>query len=474
MATHIGQMATELARSNPWWRTADWARIDIDLQPVEDRALGYRSGCLEDIEPGGLYLLRGPRRVGKTVAIKQAIQVLIADGVPGTSIVRIAADGWEAKELRTVAQNTALPRLPEGTIRYWFFDEITAVTGDWATQIKWLRDNDPAFRSATVVLTGSNAATLTAASGVLAGRRGQVSRRDKTLPPMGFRSFARLLDPELPDAPPISLSGMRGRTARDGFNDLLPWIDNLADQFETYLSHGGFPVAVAAAKDGDTVPPSFVDDIFNVVFKDAFINSQLSASKTAALLERIMAGISAPISMNGIGDELDISHELVRRHIGYLRDGYLIWACPQRAAELWLPREKAQDKIYAIDPIIARLAHLRNNHRRDIDVTALAEMQIGTAVRRRALADGAAWEDDNSLFYARTPTRKEIDFVAEVFAGVALEGKYTESGRWAREAATVDASAWRGVMVTRSVLDTASSDSAWAVPAGMLAYLLDT
>jgi hypothetical protein len=36
-----------------------------------------------------------------------------------------------------------------------FFDEITATTGDWAAQVKWLRDNDPEFAAATVVLTGS-------------------------------------------------------------------------------------------------------------------------------------------------------------------------------------------------------------------------------------------------------------------------------------------------------------------------------
>lgn len=36
-------------------------------------------------------------------------------------------------------------------------DEVTAVKGDWTTQVKWLRDNDPTFSTATVVLTGSDA-----------------------------------------------------------------------------------------------------------------------------------------------------------------------------------------------------------------------------------------------------------------------------------------------------------------------------
>ncbi|MHB1738670.1 MAG: hypothetical protein ACYCXA_04155 [Actinomycetes bacterium] len=33
----------------------------------------------------------------------------------------------------------------------------------------------------------------------------------------------------------------------------------------------------------------------------------------------------------------------------------------------WTPRERAQDKVYAVDPLVARLAHLRNPDRADID-----------------------------------------------------------------------------------------------------------
>jgi hypothetical protein len=38
----------------------------------------------------------------------------------------------------------------------------------------------------------------------------------------------------------------------------------------------------------------------------------------------------------------------------------------------------------------------------------------------------------------------------------------------------VEASPWSGILATRSVLDTSSTDGAWAVPAGILAYLIDT
>lgn len=100
-------------------------------------------------------------------------------------------------------------------------------------------------------------------------------------------------------------------------------------------------------------------------------------------------------------------------------------------------------------------------------------MQVGMALRRRMIADRGSAMSDEFLFYVRTPTRKEIDFVSEYLAGTAIEGKYCEDGGWRSAAATVNASEWNGILVTRNVLDTSSQD-AWAVPAGLLCYLLDT
>lgn len=476
MVTAIGQKAIEMSRTNPWWRGGPWAATDVDLRQARDRSLGYQSDCLDDLTPGGLYLLRGPRRVGKTVVVKQTIERLLAEGAPPTSIVRVAADGWSAKDLRTVVQNTALPPVPGGAARWWFLDEVTAVTGEWARQIKWLRDNDPEFAVATVVLTGSSAGQLTAASGVLAGRRGPITRADRTLLPMGFRTFSRLLDPVLPDAERLPLSGLRGRNAAASYQGLLPWLDTLIRLWERYLAYGGFPVSVSAARDGQPVPPHFVNDIFDVVFKDAFAGSRLSTTTTSALVERVMSSMASPLNMSNIAADLDLAAESVRRHVNYLRDGYLVWHCPQKEGKSWTPRELAQDKVYAIDPLVARLAHLRSPERADVDPTVLTEMLLGMAIHRAAYAAGTAWADDQFLFHARTPARKEIDFVAQPLAGVALECKYSDTGRWAGEAATVNSSQWAGILATRSVLDTsAGTDSdAWAVPAAFLAYLLDS
>jgi predicted AAA+ superfamily ATPase len=368
----------------------------------------------------------------------------------------------------------ALPPIPAGHHRWWFLDEVTAIDGDWATQIKWLRDNDAGFASDTVVLTGSSAGDLTRATGVLAGRRGTgAGQTDRTLLPIGFRTFARLLNPDLPALDGLDLSELRSRRAETAYRDLAVWLDQMVPLWERYLQYGGFPVAVAAAHHGTAVPESFLEDMFNVIYRDAFAGSQLSQTTTSSLVERLMAAMASPLNVAKAAEDVGISSERLRRHLEYLRDAYLVWHCPQKDDGAWKPRDKSQDKVYAIDPLVARLAHLRSPQRDDVDLTVLTEQQLGLAIHRNAYAHGVPWTSEAFLFHLRTPSRKEIDFVSDRLAGVALEGKYTESSRWARESATVEASEWDGILATRSVLDTTTRPT-WAVPAAILAYLVDS
>ena len=288
--------------------------------------------------------------------------------------------------------------------------------------------------------------------------------------PIGFRTFAGLVLPDMPDVGRLELSGLRDREA---YASLLPWLDDLVRAWELYLAHGGFPVAVAAARAGTAIPDWFVEDMFNVVFRDTFATSRSSVTTTVALLARIAEGMSAPANLNTIARDVGVTQDLVTRHVGYLRNAYLLWHCPQKADRTWTGRPRAQDKLYAVDPLVSRLPHLRNPAHADPDPTVLTEMQVGMSVHRAAYAAGTPWADDQFLFYVRTPTRKEIDFVGEPLAGVALEAKYTEGGGWKGESATVDGSVWDGIVMTRNVLD-CTGPGAWAVPVGLFAYLVDT
>ncbi len=107
----------------------------------------------------------------------------------------------------------------------------------------------------------------------------------------------------------------------------------------------------------------------------------------------------------------------------------LLWQCPQRSQDSPTPRRGSMNKLYFVDPVSASLASLRNSAYLAPDPTMLVEQQLGMALRRRIEANSP--------------------------------------GRWAE--------GFAGILATRNVLDTSGPQPrAWAVPAAMLAFLIDT
>ena len=211
-----GEAQQLLIATNRWWRDPErWPARDPDLRDAGDAPFRYQAGVLSKLTPGGLYVLRGPRRVGKTVEVKLAIRNLIAGGIEPRRIAHMAVDGLRSRDLGVLI-DAAGSLMPDGVRRFWFFDEITGITDGWPERIKWLRDNDAGFRTDTVVLTGSSAANLTAATKALAGRRGGAVDSDRVLLPIGFRSFLRLTSAEPPpeDAEPLGIDTSPTRYTR--------------------------------------------------------------------------------------------------------------------------------------------------------------------------------------------------------------------------------------------------------------------
>jgi len=110
-------------------------------------------------------------------------------------------------------------------------------------------------------------------------------------------------------------------------------------------------------------------------------------------------------------------------------------------------------------------------------MTRLTEMAIGVALARAIddLGEGR-WVTGDTIGYARTSGDREVDLgpitvpsANGPVATVPLESKWVEQG-WKGEARTIDAKFGRGILATKSVLDT--TGSTWAVPAPLLALLL--
>jgi predicted AAA+ superfamily ATPase len=465
----LGRMLTA---GNRWWRDPQtWAEGDPDLRRLRDAPLDYAPEPLGGIAPDGLYVLRGPRRVGKSVEVKRAIERLIAGGVQPRQVIHCSCEGLRATDLRRLVRvgRDQLTRQVDRP-RYWFLDEITAVPG-WPQAIKWLRDNT-ALSEDCVVLTGSSARDLEEARKQLAGRRGRAHDSDRLLLPMDFRAFVRALGAsDLPEVPLFHPRDFLSRRCELATDELLPWLDELASLWEVHCRIGGFPRAVADhLREGD-VGEAFANDLWDVIHGDALADEGFSALQSLQLLRKLTSDLASPVNMTALAEELGVgSHHTAGRRIRALVDAYLVWPCHQRG-DRWLPNLRAQAKLYFTDPLLAHLAHLRSGHLPEPDVSRISEQQLGLAlVRRTAAGDPGRYADFTHVMYSRSSTGAEVDFCGEPLGAVAFEGKYTDKSL-ARESQTLRTMfGGRGILATRAKLE--QIDGARAMPAAFVAYLL--
>ncbi len=457
----------------PWWRDDRWQGDDADLREAGEAPFSYAPRPLAGLRPGALYTLRGPRRIGKSVEVKRAIESAIAAGANPRLAFFCSCDGLSAQDVRRlVAVGEGDTKTLAGE-RHWFLDEITAVPG-WAATIKDLRDGDPVFRASQVVLSGSSARDLRDATKALAGRRGDIADSDRLLLPMSFRSFCRAIGGfgALPAAAlrPADLMTTAGEAA---VSDLAPFFSELDRAWQSYLRIGGFPRAVRDFVESADVGEGFVQALWEVLAGDAFQSIAMSEGEVATFVERLARGLASPLNSSAMARDVGLSdHHRVDDRIKSLGFALMAWRCHQARGEL--PNLRAQEKVYFVDPLIAHLPHLRDGRRAAPDDSQLSEQQLGLALLRSVGGGGPGLLlEATTVMYERTSSKGEIDFVGPDL-GIAFEGKYVD-GPWRRAASAVRVRGG-GIFATRTVLDLSDrrqKNAVWAIPAGMLAWLLD-
>lgn len=467
-----GELEQQLSATNLWWRDDPWVNRDRDLKRAAAAPYVYRPQVLADIRPNGVYFLLGPRRVGKSVEIKRAVESLIARGTDPRRIFHAACDGWRDGDLYTLVKSADALAPPGEGPRYIFLDEITGVVGDWVARTKWLRDNT-SLGDDCVVLSGSSSERLEDATKQLAGRRGNIAAGNRTLLPMGFRSFCAVTGVEVPEIPFVHPRDVLGRDANAAIQDLRIYLDDLVPAWERYLAIGGLPQAVGDWLTGRRVSDGLCQAIWEVIHGDALAADDWTPAQTQTLLNAISMRISSPMNVSDVARSLgEISRYTVNNRLHKLEQNYLAWSCPQNEANR--AKLNAQRKFYMLDPLFARIADHRDAGRPP-DYTHLTEQQIGVALLRAREAEepGAIARQDVLLYY-RSATRAEIDFTAGWLDGLPYEGKYTE-GSWLREAQTATAAYGRCVLATRNVIERVTDEKRHllALPAPMVALLID-
>lgn len=234
-----GTLERNLRALNPWWSSEPQKPVPDSRRWLFDRL--YRS-LVNGLAP--VTVLRGPRRVGKTVLLRQVINQLMSDGVSPERILYVPFDdlpsllapevilriaSWYQNEIRMGSLNSG--KQPA----FFIFDEIQNLD-NWAAQVKQLADN---FQ-VRILLTGSSSLRIQAEVDRLAGR---ISILD--LGPLVLREVSYLSGLG-PLAPPFWADGST-------IGDPDFWMDAIGhcrrqeeliqSSFEIYSERGGYPIA---------------------------------------------------------------------------------------------------------------------------------------------------------------------------------------------------------------------------------------
>jgi uncharacterized protein len=417
----------QIYAQNGWWSDPAWDTRDPHLTLLTAQPMRLPDAFVDGLDLGrpGVHILRGPRQVGKSTALKLLVQRALAAGRAPRAVVYLALDLLEDQSLSDFAQTVTHAKELAGeraTPGLVLLDEVTAARG-WQTAVKALWDQG-VLREDVVVCTGSSAIDLQrGAAERLPGRRG--AGADHLVLPQSFAAFARALDPLIPASPALTVAELCEPAGHELLRELRLYGAALERALRLYLSFGGLPAAVAEAHAGAHEPSPRARRVLEDSLLRELQRRGASIPAARALLERVLRSLGAKLSWSSMAREMDVplgraagrerpGHQTVRDYIELLAAGYLLfvvyfWRSGSQTNAL--SRDK---KVFFADPLLHTIA-LEHTPGLAPDPAALVENAIALALLRRYEPTDRLIETfvlPERLHIWQTARGGEIDFVA--------------------------------------------------------------
>lgn len=416
--------------------------------------------------------------MGKSVALADlAAELCGRDDISALQIVFVPCDGMSARDLRrtfTIGRELTRSANTTGSRRIWLLDEISAIDG-WTSIVKAARDGTEVGDD-TLVLTGSRWRSGEDVEGnLLAGRAGTTNlRRVRHLLPMSFRSFLTSVRPELTLPSTCHPSDLQSSEVRRGLEVLRFDVDAYDLAWQTYLTCGGFPRAVAEHHTDGAVSDGYLRDLAAWLRGD--VNLDGPPESLALLLDALCTRVASPLNVSKLAESLGWTRSVTEGRVNRLVASFAALWCRQHGSDLRVVAG-AQSKLYLVDPLLAWLPGRLRAGLAVPDMTRLTEQALAVALARRIdELDEGRWIAGDTLGYVRTGSGAKVDFGplhvpadGGVRRTVPIESKWVDGG-WRGESRVIEGKYGEGIVATKSVLDV--DRDVWAVPAPLLALLL--
>lgn len=324
---------------NPWWTEAN-----PDVPFCDQPRRRYFTSFLEKIRNKNLrraVILMGPRRVGKTVMVYQAIGELLKASVSGEKIFYVSLEtpiytGFSLEALlRMFLDDRGVGRKE---VAYIFFDEIQYLK-NWEVHLKSLVDSFPNYR---FVATGSAAAALRLKS----QESGAGRFSDYVLPPLTFAEYLAFVGKD------SSLIKKNEQEGTPSFGYVATDIDALNEEFVNYLNYGGYPEAVIV-EDVRENPEQYIksDIIDKVLLRDLpSLYGINDIQELNRLFNTLAYNTGNEVSLDGLSKSSGVAKNTIKKYLEYLEAAFLIRRVERVDATAKQFKRATAFKVYLTNP----------------------------------------------------------------------------------------------------------------------------
>ena len=457
----------KLAIMNPWWsKGKDFKYYDTDLSNFNSDSTIIKFERLEHLytrfAPGKIFIIKGPRRIGKTLMLKLLIKKLLDKGFDRNSIFYFSFDTLVTKrELDNMLRNFLMK--PVQGQKYILLDEVQNVEG-WEEVIKALYDNG-LLKFSTVVATGSLAHMLKGEQ--LPGRG--VEGNILFLKHLTFRDFVLGLLKEVKSQYGVNRINklLNYEFTNDEMRDLYEYVENniididddikkiyeiaeglssysvpISKLFEIYLNTGGYPISIndyiynSIHASNFSITNQIYEEIYNYAKQDAALIGGESAgdpAKASRIIESVVDNAGTSVSYSSVARKIGMNAATTISYFKRLENSFVftpIYGLNSSFAEM------KKSKIYFFDIFLHYACGAKAKGIMGSNYTSelLNSSSVGTIVEEVVLNHLIKTKEQDPMRHYSTFVRfynsnYEIDFLYKLENGkyIAIEVKYKNS-----------------------------------------------
>ncbi len=344
-----------LRRQNPWWTETAMVNDDPYLAEYDQAIVKWEPPPLHalKLDRDLIYILLGPRQVGKTTFFKLLTRHLILEkNVHPRTILYLNCEALGPQTPQELAERLRDYILWAKAFSkdrlYILLDEATYLK-DWERGIKIVADEGK-LKKTTLIATGSHAAGIRKGGERLPGRRGRDERLDLTLLPLSFRNFLMARNPALENKLPV-LEKWNQKALFAAAQEIALWADQIGSYFPIYLRTGGFPRSIRDEAEYGRVK----QDVYKL-YRDAFIGDLARIGRRESLLRELAQWLinrrENPFDWSDAARETQLgTHPTVREYVEDAEAAFL-WEVFYKSKSLGesLRAPRSSKRVYFADP----------------------------------------------------------------------------------------------------------------------------